>query len=78
MEEQPVSVAPDVESPTIDDIIIASANTADDNQAGQEVVDDSVAQIEQTIDDMSLDDVKGEKSREDIIAEAEAQAYHES
>ena len=33
--------------------------------------------IEQTIDDMNLDDVKtpDKKTREDIIAQAEAEAY---
>ena len=70
MEEQPISVAPDVEQPTIDDIVISTPDNTDEEEPTNKV-----AAIEQTIDDMSLDDVKAEKSREDIIAEAEAQAY---
>jgi ribonuclease-3 len=70
MEEQPISVAPDVEQPTIDDIVISTPDNTDEEEQTNKV-----AAIEQTIDDMSLDDVKAEKSREDIIAEAEAQAY---
>jgi len=72
MEEQPVSVAPDVEQPTVDDIIISTESYAEDTNDQHSP---EVAAISQTIDDMNLDDVKGDKSREDIIAEAEAAAY---
>ena len=72
MEEQPVSVAPDVEQPTIDDLVISSSPSIEE----KEEQSSHVAAIEQTIDDMNLDDVTTEKSREDIIAQAEAEAYY--
>jgi len=70
MEETPVSVAPDVTAEA-DDIVIEHHEDTDDG---------ALTEIEQHIDDLNLDDVNtkpAEKSREDIIAEAEAQAYQE-
>lgn len=67
MEEMPVSVAPDVEA-GVEDLVITSSTDAD-------VYDEAKPMIEQDLDDMNLDDVKTEKTREDIIAEAEAAAY---
>ncbi len=71
MEEQPVSVAPDVERSVVDDIVVTSVKPDETDVLTTE----KVTEIEQDIDSMSLDDVKAEKSREDIIAEAEAAAY---
>ena len=68
MEEMPVSVVPDVEEH--DDTFIVIKHE-----------DKVVSETERTIDDMTLDDVTStptEKSREEIIAEAEAAAYNNS
>ena len=76
MEEQPISVAPDVSQPSVDDIVISSDAdiAATDIQAQSDAPQSA---IEQTIDDLNLDDVvtPDKMSREDIIAQAEAQAY---
>lgn len=76
MEEQPISVAPDVSQPSVDDIVISSdADIAATDIQAQSNAPQSA--IEQTIDDLNLDDVvtPDKMSREDIIAQAEAQAY---
>ena len=76
MEEQPISVAPDVSQPSVDDIVISSdADIAAADIQAQSNAPQSA--IEQTIDDLNLDDVvtPDKMSREDIIAQAEAQAY---
>lgn len=76
MEEQPISVAPDVSQPSVDDIVISSdADIAAADLKAQSDAPQSA--IEQTIDDLNLDDVvtPDKMSREDIIAQAEAQAY---
>ena len=76
MEEQPISVAPDVSQPSVDDIVISSdADIAATDIKAQSDAPQSA--IEQTIDDLNLDDVvtPDKMSREDIIAQAEAQAY---
>ena len=76
MEEQPISVAPDVSQPSVDDIVISSDAdiAATDIQAQGDAPQSA---IEQTIDDLNLDDVvtPDKMSREDVIAQAEAQAY---
>ena len=76
MEEQPISVAPDVSQPSVDDIVISSdADIAAADIKAQSDAPQSA--IEQTIDDLNLDDVvtPDKMTREDIIAQAEAQAY---
>ncbi len=69
MEETPVCVAPEVT--TGNDIVIT------ENNSSQEEANSTLNTIEQHIDDLNLDDVKAEKTKEDIIAEAEAAAYEE-
>ena len=73
MEEMPVSVAPDVESPS-DDLVIVNDINSDTNNVATSVA-------EREVDDLTLEDVDvrmKRKSREEIIAEAEAEAYASS
>ena len=72
MEEMPVSVAPDVEQPKESGVIITINENCDAEPK------EMISKAEQTVDALSLDDVVAtpkEKTREEIIDEAEAQAY---
>ena len=67
MEEMPVCVVPDVELPANSVVII------------DEHIAEQVSEAENAVDKLNLDDISStpqEKSREDIIAEAEAKAYN--
>ena len=67
MEEMPVSVAPDVDLPPNSVVII-----------GGNIENAQPSKAEREVDELNLDDIEsvpGRKSREEIIAEAEAQAY---
>ena len=69
MEEMPVSVAPDVGQHNEDGLIIIQD------------VPEELSETEKDINELNLDDVTAnpaEKTREDIIAEAEAEAYSNS
>ncbi len=82
MDEDPVAVVPDVTPQAPVQLVeqpqeqIAEENTC---QPAEQTVNQPAAtaasEQEMEIDSLTLDDIKREKSREDIIAEAEAAAY---
>ena len=83
MDEDPVAVVPDVtqqpdgvqivEQPTGESAEQSANQSA--NQSASKTESPVVIEKEKEIDSLTLDDIKQEKSREDIIAEAEAAAY---
>ena len=85
MEEEPVMVAPDLEKLEREqqDFIIEQDHLEQAQQDRQEPIEYDATQSHQTtdaFDDMTLDDITAtprEKSREEIIAEAEAAAFAE-
>ena len=87
MDEDPVAVVPDVtqqpdgvqivEQPTGESVEQSAEQSANQsaNQSASQTESPVVIEKEKEIDSLTLDDIKQEKSREDIIAEAEAAAY---
>lgn len=80
MEENPVAVVPQTSEPTADDFIVTDqAPAAEQTPAAEQLAaapaEAPKSEQEQEIDSLNLDDIKQEKTREDIIAEAEAAAY---
>ncbi len=75
MEEEPVAVAPDLEAEQQNFFDGVTADTADRQAKNNQKVENAVS------DDFSLDDITAaprEKTREEIIAEAEAAAFAEA
>jgi ribonuclease-3 len=77
MEEEPVMAAPDLEKLENPDFIVEQPK-----EPAEPVVSDAVTQHQTNLDDeLTLDDITAtprEKSREEIIAEAEAAAFQDS
>ena len=76
MDEDPVAVVPDV-TPQPEVQLVEPPTEESAEQTVSQQTDSAAAQQEKEIDSLTLDDIKREKSREDIIAEAEAAAYGE-
>ena len=76
MDEDPVAVVPDV-TPQPEVQLVEPPTEESAEQTISQQTDSAAAQQEKEIDSLTLDDIKREKSREDIIAEAEAAAYGE-
>lgn len=80
MDEDPTMVVPDVtattESPVITSQQEAPAAEAEPKaDTAVKAESQSISDVEQAIDELTLDDVNAEKTKEDIIAQAEAEAY---
>jgi ribonuclease-3 len=77
MEEEPVMAAPDLDKLENPDFIVEQPK-----EPAEPVVSDAVTQHQTNLDDeLTLDDITAtprEKSREEIIAEAEAAAFQDS
>lgn len=80
MEENPVAVVPQTSESAADDFIVTDQTPVTEQAPATEQLAAAPAEApkseqEQEIDSLNLDDIKQEKTREDIIAEAEAAAY---
>lgn len=82
MDEDPTMVVPDVttmvESPVItsqQEASVAEAEATPMAVAPEEKENQSISEVEQAIDELTFDDISAEKTKEDIIAKAEAEAY---
>ncbi len=78
MDEDPVAVVPDVTPQSPVQLVEQSTQESTAMYAEQPASQPAVpaaSEQEKEIDSLTLDDIKREKSREDIIAEAEAAAY---